>query len=92
MHNIFDASGEGVIDSVGVTVHEMRQVARRQFMGSIVAGIVVVSVASLVALRPSPPEMALRSTRTISLLRHPDVAAAPRRDLAATDIEHSERP
>jgi hypothetical protein len=92
MHNLFDAGGEGVIDGVGVTVNEMQDVARRQLIGSIVTGVLVACVASLVALRPSPAEMALRSTHTISLVRHAAVIGAGHHDLAAAAIEQSERP
>jgi hypothetical protein len=86
MYDFFDASGEGVIDGVGVTVDEMKEVARRQLRGSIVAGMLVAAITGLVALRPSPPEIALRSTHTISLIRHPAVAA-PSHDLTAAAID-----
>jgi hypothetical protein len=92
MQDLFDTSGEGVIDGVGVTVHEMQEIARRQLFGSIVAGILVASVASLVALHPSPPETALKSTHTISLVRHSAEIDAPSLDLAAAAIERSGRP
>jgi hypothetical protein len=83
MHELFDSNDEGAIDRVGVTAYEMQEVARRQLIGSIVAGMLVASVAGLVALHPSPPEMALSSTHTISLIRHPAVMATFSHDLAA---------
>jgi hypothetical protein len=57
--------GDDVIEGLGLTLTEMRAVARRQLAGSIVAGVLVVAAAALVGLcsmgRSSPDYTAAKS-------------------------------
>jgi hypothetical protein len=76
------ARGEGMIEGLGA-VEEMQEVARRQLVGSIVAGILVVGVAGLVALQPSCQETGVKPAHMISL-RHPALIA-PSHDMAVAN-------
>lgn len=54
MSNIFnepDYPEQDPIQGFGLTVSEMRIVARRQFVGSVVAGSLVVAIAALIGFR-----------------------------------------
>jgi hypothetical protein len=79
------ARGEGMIEGLGVAVEEMQEVARRQLVGSIVAGILVVGVAGLVALQPSRQEtgVGVKPAHMISLRR--PALIAPSHDMAVAN-------
>jgi hypothetical protein len=49
-----DLDRDGKIEGLGLTVGEVRAVARRQFAGSIVAGSLVVAVAAVIGLSSVP--------------------------------------
>ena len=54
MSNIFNESDhlkQDQIQGFGLTVSELRALARRQFVGSIVAGCIVVAIAALIGFR-----------------------------------------
>jgi hypothetical protein len=75
--------GEDVIDGVGITVGEMRAVARRQLAGSIVVAILVAAVAGLAALKPTSLEGASAPLHELTVVHQPTLAPPFARDVAA---------
>src|ERR1700753_1035022 len=64
------AAKRDLIEGMGVTVEEMRAVARRQLKGSILAGLLVIGAAGSAALHPLHQDTATKRSHLISIPRH----------------------
>lgn len=79
----FDAAGENALEGLGLTVGEMRGVARRQLAASLVVGVLVLAVGAVLALRPGHfDERSYRSAH--SRVQQPAFVAPSDHVIAAT--------
>jgi hypothetical protein len=76
------AKGDDVIESVGLTVGEMQEVARRQLRASLAAAVLIAVVAALLALTPHSKEVAIVPVHDFKIVRHPSFEKTGR-DVAA---------
>jgi hypothetical protein len=75
-------NNDEVIKGLGLTIGEMRAVAHRQFIGSIIVAILVAGVAALLALKPAYRDVAYVPSHRFTGAQQP-MLVTPGRDIAS---------
>jgi hypothetical protein len=75
---------EETIEGAALTVDDLRLVARRQLVGSIVVALLITAIAGLAALKPTHKEVASAPTHAFPIVRQPTFATG--HGVAATEL------
>jgi len=78
---------EGAAGGTGLSVSMLQSVARRQLVGSIVVGAIIVIFAGLTALRPAHTDVAGTAARSMATVQQPVLATPSNRRVAAVKRE-----
>lgn len=76
-------SADNLINGLGLSVDEVRAVARRQLAGSVAAACLIVAAATLAALRPVHHEALYAASHSFPVAQQPAFATPPHHRLAA---------
>jgi len=86
----FGPAEENAIEGVGLTISEMRGVARRQFAGSLVVALLILAVATGIALRSN--RVIAPSYRAVHSAAQQPVFVTPSRHVIAATKHEIETP